>query len=84
MAPRKLSKIINGDLLYQRKRYTIAELLEMRCTLPYVCCPVKNFKPEAWSERILIETVIPLVLFVGPRSAVSYQTISITTTIFIY
>lgn len=55
--------ITNEDLPYKRKRYTIVELLEMRHTLPYVCCPVKNFKPEAWSERILIKEVVPLVSF---------------------
>lgn len=72
MAPGKSSKITNEDLLYQRKRYTISELLEMRRTLPYVCCPVKNFKPEAWSEKILIKTVIPLFFFVRLGSVVSY------------
>jgi hypothetical protein len=57
MALKNPSKITDEDLPYLRKRYTISELLEMRRTLPYVCCPVKSFKPEAWSERILIKTV---------------------------
>lgn len=59
MASGKPSTVTNEDLPYKRKRYTIVELLEMRHTLPYVCCPVRNFKPEAWSEGILIKEVVP-------------------------
>ncbi|RPB09121.1 hypothetical protein P167DRAFT_594845 [Morchella conica CCBAS932] len=48
----------NEKLHYQRRRYTVAELLVMGKTLPFVCCPVANFKPVAWTENILI-TVVP-------------------------
>lgn len=59
MAPGNLS---NQNFPHRSRRYTIAELLDMRHTLLYVSFPVKNFKPGAWNETILTDTVIPLVL----------------------
>lgn len=47
----------NEKLHYQRRRYTVAELLVMGKTLPFVCCPVANFKSVAWTENILITVV---------------------------
>lgn len=57
-----LSKVKNEGISYQHRRYTITELLEMRRTLPYVCCPVKKFKPEAWSEKLLTKVVSSIIL----------------------
>lgn len=37
--------------------YSIAELLGLRRSLAYVSCPIHRFKPEAWSEKILLEAV---------------------------
>ncbi|KAI5842886.1 hypothetical protein DFP73DRAFT_595411 [Morchella snyderi] len=50
----------NEKLLYQRRRYAVAELLVMGKTLPFVCCPVANFKSVAWTENILI-TLVPTI-----------------------
>lgn len=53
----------NEKLHYQCRRYTVAELLVMGKTLPFVCCPVANFKSVAWTENILITVVrSPVIL----------------------
>ncbi|KAI5817414.1 hypothetical protein BZA77DRAFT_386707 [Pyronema omphalodes] len=53
------------------RRYTVDELLQMRHTLRHVCCPLNDFRRDAWNYGII--RIYPAYQKVNPHSEKMYK-----------
>ncbi|KAF8543518.1 hypothetical protein BDD12DRAFT_820012 [Trichophaea hybrida] len=54
--------------IHPARRYTIDDLVTMRCALRHICCPLGQFAPEAWNQGII--RILPITQKVNLLAAI--------------